>query len=139
MKAPVFVLLLLLAIGCKKSDQAAGHGHDHGGEGKEEKTAQVTVWSDRFEIFAEHKAAVVNKPTRFITHVTDIKTGEPRRAGLVKFIFSQGADRLEHPQAGPERPGIYVPAISFPKEGDWNGSVIIPGETEATVSLGTIK
>lgn len=112
---------------------------DHVGEAEEEKTAQITVWSDRFEIFAEHKAAVVNKPTRFITHVTDIKTGEARRSGLVKFIFSQVADRFEHPQAGPERPGIYIPAISFPKEGDWSGSVIIPGETEATVNLGTIK
>ena len=144
MKTPVFVLLLLLAIGCKKSDQTAGHdhgpgGHSHAGEPEEEKTAQITIWSERFEIFAEHKAAVVSKQTRFITHVTDIKTGEPRRSGLVKFVFSQGADRFEHPQAAPERPGIYIPAIAFPKEGDWSGTVIIPGETEATVNLGTIK
>jgi membrane fusion protein, heavy metal efflux system len=143
MKTFVFVLLLLLAIGCKKSD-TAGHdhgpgGHSHAAEAEEEKTAQITIWSERFEIFAEHKAAVVNKPTRFITHVTDVKTGEARRSGLVKFIFSQGADRFEHPQAAPERPGIYIPAITFPKEGDWSGTVIIPGETEATVNLGTIK
>src|SRR5688572_15394582 len=94
-----FVLLLMLLVGCKKSDQPAGHGHDHGPGGhssaeapEEEKTAQITVWSDRFEIFAEHKAPVENKPTRFITHVTDIKSGEPRRSGLVKFIFTQGDD-----------------------------------------------
>lgn len=145
MKTRVFVLLLLLAIGCRKSDQTAGHGHDHGprgshaGEAEEEKTAQITVWSDRFEIFAEHKAAAVNKPTRFITHVTDIKTGEARRSGLVKFVFSQGAERFEHPQAAPERPGIYIPAITFPKEGEWSWTVIIPDATDATVNLGTVK
>ena len=143
MRTPVFVLLVLLAIGCKKSE-TAGHdhgpaGHSHAPESDEEKTAQITISSDRFEIFAEHKAAVVNKPTRFIIHVTDIKTGEPRRVGLVKFIFTQGADRFEHPQAAPERPGIYIPAITFPKEGDWSGTVIIPGETDATLNLGTIK
>lgn len=144
MKTLVFILLLLLAIGCKRSDQTGGDnhgpgGHSHGAEAEEEKTAQITVWSERYEIFAEHKAAVVNKPTRFITHVTDITTGDPRRSGLVKFVFTQGADRFEHPQAGPERPGIYIPAITFPKEGDWAGTVIIPGETEATVKIGTIK
>src|SRR5687768_3661058 len=143
MKTPVFVLLLALAIGCKKSD-TAGHdhgpgGHSHAAEAEDEKTAQITIWSDRFEIFAEHKAAVVNKPTRFITHVTDIKTGEARRTGLVKFVFSQGADSFEHPQAAPERPGIYIPAITFPKEGDWTGTVIIPDATNATVELGVIR
>src|SRR5688500_9225337 len=134
-----FVFLLMLLVGCKKSDQTASHGHSHAGEAVEEKTAQITVWSDRFEIFAEHKAPIENKPTRFITHVTDIKSGEPRRSGLVKFIFTQGDDRFEHPQAAPDRAGIYIPAITFPKEGEWAGSVLIPGETDATVNLGTLK
>jgi hypothetical protein len=40
------------------------------GTAEEEKTAQVTVWSDRFEIFLEHRLLVVNTPTKFITHVT---------------------------------------------------------------------
>ena len=46
---------------------------------KEEKTAQVTVWSERFEIFLEHRVLVVKIPTKFITHVTDLATLEPRR------------------------------------------------------------
>jgi hypothetical protein len=48
---------------------------------EEAKTAQVTVWTDRYEIFLEHQFLLVNTPTRFITHVTDLVTLEPRREG----------------------------------------------------------
>lgn len=147
--ASISLFLALLLFGCKKADNASvGHGHDHrpGGhshaaEGaqEEEKTAQITIWSDRFEIFAEHKAPVAGKATKFITHVTDIKTGEPRRSGIIKFVFEQGEVRFEHPQAAPERAGIYIPAVTFPKEGEWKTRIIIPGENEAIIDLGSIK
>src|SRR5688572_23756309 len=60
---------------------------------EDEKTAQVTVWSDRFEIFLEHRVLVVNTPTKFITHVTDLTTLEPRREGLLGVGFSQAVAR----------------------------------------------
>jgi hypothetical protein len=50
-------------------------------EDAEAKTAQVTVWSERFEIFLEHRLIVAHTPTTFITHVTDLETLEPRREG----------------------------------------------------------
>jgi membrane fusion protein, heavy metal efflux system len=140
-------LFLFFAVGCKKggSDAGAGHGHDHGSAGhshaatEEEKTAQITVWSAQYEIFAEHKTSIAGKPTKFITHVSDIKTGEPRRAGLIRFVLNQAGNKFEHPQAAPERAGIYIPAITFPKEGAWKATVVIPGDNEAIVDLGTIK
>jgi membrane fusion protein, heavy metal efflux system len=129
----VFVLLTL--GGCNKSPSAAKR---NGGDG-EEKTAQITVWSDQYEIFAEHKAPVAGKPTEFITHVSNIQTGEPRRTGPIRFEFKRPGVEFAHAQAAPERPGIYVPEITFPKEGDWKASVVIPGEPVAKVDLGTIK
>ena len=132
----VLAACLVVSTACRRShDHANGDGHEH-----EEKTAQITVWTDRYEIFAEHKAPVVSKPARFITHVSDVRTGEPRTRGPIKFVLRQGDTSFEHPQSAPERPGIYVPAIIFPKAGDWQGVVLIPSEGgDATVELGLIR
>jgi RND family efflux transporter MFP subunit len=145
------VLLVVLAgvvggAGCGKQEVAAGHAHRHGehehAPETEVKTAQITVWTNGYEIFAEHTAPVAGRGTRFITHVSEIMTGKPKSSGGLKFVLEQGATSFEHPQAGPERPGIYIPAITFPKEGEWEATVIIPGESNAgnaVVKLGTIR
>jgi RND family efflux transporter MFP subunit len=127
--------MLLGSTGCRKP--ADDHGHDHGDEPK---TAQISVWTERHEVFAEHRAPVVNKATTFITHVTDLHTLEPRREGMVKFILRQGETVAEHPQAGPARPGIYMPGILFPKTGDWKVTLLIPtGGSNEPVELGTVR
>src|SRR5688572_4922677 len=118
--AIISILFLFCVVGCKKGggDAGAADGHDHGPGGhshaatEEERTAQITVWSDRYEIFAEHKAPVAGKPTKFITHISDIQTGEPRKAGLIRFVLDQAGNKVEHPQAAPEHAGIYLPAIT---------------------------
>src|SRR5688500_8796038 len=76
---------LILFAGCH-------HGHDHAhddehGHGKEEepKTAQITAWGERHEIFTEHRHVVAGTPTKFVTHVTDLKNMEPRREGPITF------------------------------------------------------
>src|SRR5688572_19979200 len=135
--------LFLCHPGCRKQEGATGHshgagGHDHAAEA-EVKTAQITVWTNGYEIFAEHTAQVAGRGTRFITHVSEIMTGKPKSSGAVKFVLRQGATSFDHPQAGPDRPGIYIPAITFPKEGDWETTIIIPGATNAMVNLGTIR
>ena len=139
MKRLVFGALvgcLAVGIGCRDSDD---HAHGSGRE-NEEKTAQITVWTGRYEVFAEHKAPVANKPTRFITHVSDLRTGEPRTQGQVKFVFRQGDSSFEHPQAAPERPGIYIPAITFPRVGEWQAALLIPTEgADAKIELGVIR
>jgi len=131
--------LALVGPGCRKA--ADDHGHDHGDHDHgEPKTAQITVWTDRYEVFAEHRAPVAGKATTFITHVTDLLTLEPRRDGMVKFVLRQGEIVAEHPQAAPARAGIYLPGVIFPKAGDWQLTLLIPtGGSNAPVELGTIK
>lgn len=120
-------------VGCRKAGD--DHGHDH-----EPKTAQITVWTDRYEVFAEHRAPVAGKATTFITHVTDLHTLEPRREGPVKFVLRQGGTVAEHPQAAPARAGIYLPGLLFPKAGDWQLTLLVPTDgTNAPVELGTVK
>ncbi len=123
------------AVGCR--DAKDSHSHDHAGEPK---TAQITVWTDRYEVFAEHRAPVVGQATTFITHVTDLHTLEPRREGAVRFVLCQGDTLAEHPQAAPARAGIYLPGIIFPKVGEWRLTLLVPTDgTNAPVELGVIK
>jgi RND family efflux transporter MFP subunit len=131
--------LLLGGAGCRKAADDHSHDHDDHDHG-EPKTAQITVWTDRYEVFAEHRAPVAGKATTFITHVTDLHTLEPRREGMVKFVLRQGDTVAEHPQAAPARAGIYLPGIIFPKAGDWQVTLLIPTDgSNAPVELGIIK
>ena len=131
------VLTTALLAACRKPDS---HDHPAGGNEHEAKTAQITVWSDRYEIFAEHQPPAVGTPTTFITHVTDLRTLEPRSAGPVKFLLRQRDATLEHPQAKPSKPGIYLPALTFPKPGLWQLTLLVPTEgTNAVVELGAVE
>jgi membrane fusion protein, heavy metal efflux system len=118
----------------------SGGGHSHEGEGAhehEEKAAQISVWTNGYEIFAEHKAPVANKPMNFVTHVTDLATLEPRREGPVRFILQpENGAALEHLQAAPARTGIYLPGLTFPQPGKWQVRVVIQ---DKTISLGALE
>lgn len=133
--------VVFAAAGCRRGgDDSQGHDHGAGGDHEHEaKTAQITVWTGRYEVFAEHQSPVVDTPVTFITHVTDLHTLEPRTEGMVKFILRQGTEVFEHPQAAPARAGIYLPAITFPKTGGWQATLLVPdGTTNASVDLGVI-
>ena len=145
MRSAILLLLLIpLALaGCRQSGDSTNRApaHSHGAEGDHDHelaTAQITVWTNGYELFAEHTPPVAQTGTRFITHISELQTGKPRSNGPVKFIFRQGESTFEHPQAAPERPGIYIPSVTFPAEGDWHATLIIPTETNATIALGPI-
>ncbi len=130
MRIPVSALSLLILLACDGS-----HSHDAPKE-PEEKTGQVTVWGDRFEIFAEHKLIVAGVPTTFVTHVTDLKTLEPRREGPVTFVMQLGTDpHVESTDPAPARAGIYTPKLTFSKPGAWDVSLRIPIDGAESVVL----
>jgi membrane fusion protein, heavy metal efflux system len=139
------VAVAAFVVGCNRSGGGGAHGngshgHSHGGKGDhahEEKTAQISVWTNGYEIFAEHKAPIAGKATTFVTHVTDLEALEPRREGAVKFLLrpANGAT-LEHLQASPARVGIYLPALTFPNAGKWQVQVVVQ---DKTIDLGTIE
>jgi len=141
------VLLVIIFAGLKiisTSDSDHGHGHteidvhdDHG----QEKSSQVTVWDDRFEIFMEHPFVVANKPTKFVTHVTDRMTLKPRLKGSVTFVLTDNDGiSKRHVEKTPARDGIYIPGLTFPHSGIWNVSLNIAVEgKEYVVKLPAIK
>jgi RND family efflux transporter MFP subunit len=133
------VLLGSVLLGCHR-----GHDHSHAEEEEhhhEEKTAQITVWTDRHEIFTEHRLVPAGVATKFVTHVTDLKTQEPRSAGPIRFVLRQGNDApVEKVEPAPTRAGIYEAMLTVPQQGDWNVSVLISTESgEAAVTLPPVK
>jgi len=127
------LLLLVGLIGCNASEHIdAGH--------EEEPSAAVTVWSDRHEIFAEYTLPVVGAPSRFATHVSEIATGRPRRAGGVAYRFrSSSGQTFEVVDEQPARDGIYVTDVNYPDSGDWTLVLAIgPGDDVDLIEIGTI-
>lgn len=139
--------MLIIGAGAKiisKSNSNDGQGHDdHSGHGHGSghgKSSQVTVWGDRFEIFMEHPFVVANEPTKFVTHVTNRTTLQPRRKGSVTFVLTDSDGKSsKHVDKAPARDGIYIPALTFSQPGTWNVSLNIPIEgKEFIVKLPTI-
>ena len=116
---------------------SSGSGHAHGEAG----SSQVTVWSERFEIFLEHPLVAVNKPTEFVTHVTDLVTLEARRQGPVTFMLRYESETpVAHTDPKPAREGIYIPKLTFPKAGNWDVWLAIPIEgKDHIVALPPVK
>lgn len=131
--APV---MLILAVGCQHHLAAPGQPEDS----REDRTTQTTIWSDRFEIFLEHKSIVAGTATTFVTHVSDLATLEPRREGALRYLLECGSEKpLEHVDPAPARPGIYTPQLVFPRAGIWTVKLHFPGqESDNTVELGPV-
>ena len=123
----VACLGLVMFSGCKGGNNAArDDAHAHEGEVK---TAQITVFGERHEIFAEHRLVVTGTSTKFVTHVTDLKTLEPRREGPVRFQMRFGQDApIEQVEKAPSRAGIYEAMLTFPKAGEWSVALVVPTE-----------
>jgi RND family efflux transporter MFP subunit len=126
---------VLTVAGCRPATNDPAHTRTD-----EPRLAQITAWSDRYEVFAEHHAPVAGKATRFTVHVTDLHTLEPLREGRVKFVFRQGDTQADHPPAAPARPGVYLPGLIFPAPGEWQLTLLVPTDgTNASVDLGRVQ
>ncbi len=128
-----------LLNGCSRQEPAAAaDGHGHGGDAK---TAQINVFGERHEIFAEHRLVVAGTPTKFVTHVTDLKTLEPRREGPVRYQLRLGQEQpIVQEEKTPTRAGIYEVMLTFPKAGDWNVALVVPTEEgEKTIAFPPVK
>jgi RND family efflux transporter MFP subunit len=136
MKFISFISLVLLLAGCQR---AAEHARDPGGAA--EKTAQITVWNNRHEVFAEHRFVVAGTPTKFVTHVSDLKTLEPRREGAVRFQMRLGQEPpIEQVEKAPSRAGIYEAMLTFPNAGEWSVTLAVPMESgESLIAFSPVK
>ncbi len=104
------------------ADGSGGHGHDH----PEPHTVQVTLWEGGLEAFVEYRYPVANKNVRFVTHLSDLTSGEPRREGKIVFsLDGPGGGRFEHVEERPARDGVYLPTLVFPVAGVWKAALVV--------------
>ena len=138
MRNAIIALVIGLILGAGAAWLALRHKHDDHDpprEEAEEKTAQRTVWTDRFEIFLEHPPLAAGEPADFVTHITDLATLEPRGSGAIAYLLKRGDDApIEVIASSPARAGIYKAGLSFPQAGDWKLSIRIDA---VQIELGT--
>ncbi|HSG28344.1 MAG TPA: hypothetical protein VLA34_07670, partial [Candidatus Krumholzibacterium sp.] len=136
---PLAAAFLTSAGSAAGQEAGAQHDHDHGEE-TGERTLQVTVWDDLFEAFIEYPPPVAGVAGRFLTHLTELDGFKPRRSGAVVFVISSGEVTRRYSVEGPERDGIYSPAIIFPEPGTWELSLMTDeGDDEHLMKIGSLK
>lgn len=129
MKLQICALLLamLMVAGCKHKAEEHGHDHEEDHEAHhEEESVQITAWSQRFEVFVDHEAAVAGEAIPLAIHLTEIRTGIPPESPIeIKGTGNNGGEIHVKPEAS--SPGLYVPKITFPKTGEWKLNVMVGG------------
>ena len=102
--------LALAACGRHDHDQSGGK-QDEGPPG-----TAITRWTDRTELFLEHKLLVADRETSFAVHLTELAGFKPVIQGSVALEFEGTGGRSvsepgpsRHLQAGGQAPGGAVP------------------------------
>ena len=140
-------VLLLLIVGFTApeallSGVAWGGTHDHeGGHGHGGNAIRITMWDERFEVFAEHPPIVAGAPTEFVVHLTRLADGAPRTDGPLTFRCEQERGAVfEQTAAAPARPGIYEAELNYPAAGMWAVTLVFPtGAGQERLALPPIR
>ncbi len=119
-------------------DHSEAHptGHDHHAEGHghgDETVVVFTIWSDAFEVFGEHSAAVAGEKVDFLLHVTALDDFSALTEGTVSLTLT-GPAKLSASASKPQRPGIYELSLTPTKAGRYEGSLEVSGQRSGTVT-----
>ncbi len=129
------VVALVTASGCRGSSEPHEHasehpeGHDHHAEGHghgEGPVVRVTLWSDRFELFAEHAPVVAGASVEVLAHLTVLDGFRALDAGAVELEIDAATPVRARAEA-PTRPGIYALTFAAPPAGTYRGRVRVSG------------
>ncbi len=92
----------------------------------------MTLWSERFELFAEHPAAVVGQEVGVLSHFTVLDGFAALTFGSVTVELS-GPAELRGEARAPLRPGIYQPTVTPTAPGTYRGRFVIDGPVSGVV------
>jgi RND family efflux transporter MFP subunit len=108
------------------SEHPEGHDHHERDHGHEQPMLRITLWSDRFELFAEHPPAVAGRDLELLAHVTVLDGFRPLTAGTVQLELSGPAPLRASTTTG-ERKGTYELTFTPAAAGTYRGAVVISG------------
>ena len=123
--APAIAVVAL--SGCDVGETALAHG-DGVGETATTAADEIlvgrTVWTDSNEIFFDHRPLVVDTPTDFYIHITEIATGSRQSLGALTVGFA-GPDGSRKPETvNPSEEGVYEPRITLERVGSWSAGAL---------------
>jgi RND family efflux transporter MFP subunit len=102
-------LLGLVALAACGDD----HDHDHHDEHDEEPTTSFTRWSATHELFVDHPVLVVGRPAPLAAHLTWLEGHAPVTDGPLTVELRQADGSVVTATAArPERPGLFLPALT---------------------------
>jgi len=137
--APWFLLgVALFFAGCGDG----GHGHSHDGHGHSHGELQsfaITQWTDRTELFAEHRALIAKKETSFAVHLTDLKDFSAMSEGTVTLVFKDSRGEQVFSVNQPTSPGIFRPIAQPSHAGKYHLTLKISGPFEDQHDLGEVE
>lgn len=120
---------VLFFTGC-----GGGHGHSH-----ELQSFAITQWTERTELFAEHRALVAQKETSFAVHLTDLKDFSAMTEGKVSLIFKDNQGEQIFTANAPTNPGIFRPIAKLSHAGKYHLTLTISGPFEDKHEIGEVE
>jgi len=117
----LMLMLATLALGCSKKKD------DHADEKAE--LIQITVYSDKTELFMEFNEPVAEEKTPFLIHLTRLSDWQPVAEGALRLIFTPATGAaVSFTVAAPVRPGVYQTELTLAKAGEYALAVIPEGK-----------
>ena len=107
--------------------------HSHGESAEDAPVVRVTLFSDQFELFAEHPPARVGEALEVIAHVTVLAGFAPRDADAATLVLA-GPAPLTATAAQPARPGIYKLQFTPQIAGNYRGHLALAGPAGGVVA-----
>ncbi|MBI4422282.1 MAG: efflux RND transporter periplasmic adaptor subunit [Elusimicrobia bacterium] len=130
----IFLLTLTLAA-CGRHDHESQSGEeDEGPPG-----TAITRWTDRSELFMEHKLLVAGRETSFAVHLTELAGSKPVVQGSVVLEFTGSESPAVFRAEAPASPGIFRPLATL-KTGKYRWRLLVRGpQVQDAHDLGEVQ
>ncbi len=127
--AIVMVGLLMLMSSCAHEHGEGTHTHGdetHALHGPELESLAFTIWTQNSELFVEFPPLIVGRESRFAAHFSEMINFKAVTQGEVTVRLIEGAQSVhEQSVSAPSSPGIFRPALTPEKQGDYNLEFIL--------------
>lgn len=120
-------------------DRIHGQGsepHSHAHDGEPEGAGEITLWSDKTELFMEYPELIAGQQTDFAVHLTRLSDFAPIEQSIVTFqLQSEDGSITTVTENKAHSAGIYMPGFTFEKAGRYDLTIIIEGMVDDTFHI----
>lgn len=117
----ITILIISFSMACNSDKTNSPSSHDHGPNGHSHGPSQprtdLTIWTNKTELFVEYPVLVVGKPSRFAAHLTKLKDHQPLKEGQLKVTLSNTNQTQSITAEKPASMGIFKPTLNPKKSG----------------------